>query len=301
MRSMKKNNLLSPELSKAKALVYSACSAQMILVLFQNWKMQRTIFGQNVVLKSLHRWNQLLIDVIQESIVLGAPLTEMLQEMHSIVRAEEKLWMKLKLVEQQMAFQGAIVFVLPWFASAFSGKLEWNFWVAIGLFLQALGLLGFYHAFSSLISKKQTETRWVFNLVIAIQSRVLSGQTLFLAFQSALQKMDPDPLLLKQAWNDWFEAHRNGSLIHHSYAWKKFSLSKDFSSLLAVLLRNGAQASQTLKEFALQYADEIHYQIEEKILFLPTKVSLLFCLFFAPAFFFILIGSLWTNLKNLWM
>lgn len=298
MTAAGKSYFLSSEVSRCRAVLAGGADSRSVLGVLRQWELRVPMRGSRRVVSNLFHWNGLLCTAIQDALPLGAPIGRLLREIQPMVRKEERQWSRLQGIERQFAFQGAIALVLPWAVAALSGGIELNGFTAAGAGFQALGLGAFYLMLARATRRKQGEAAWVFDLALAAWMRVLAGMSLYAALVASLKALPAAEW--QTSWNRWVAAYDSGSPGLENFDWPKtMEHSPMVAGLLLTLLRSGAPAGEALADWVSQADDERQFELEERLSGIPTRLSLIFCGFFAPAVFLVLMGGLWPTLKNL--
>ena len=138
---------------------------------------------------------------VREAIPLGAPIGTLLKEVQPFVRSDERRWMKLRGVERQFAFQGALGAVLPWAVGALTGGLGVNAFTIAGAVTQVFGLTVYSLLVRRALRVDQSDDARLFDLAVAIWMRVLSGLSVRSALEGGLASEAPGTF--RSAWLRW--------------------------------------------------------------------------------------------------
>lgn len=297
MPKAKKNYLLSNEVSRGRALLAGGAATQEVLGLLRQWGVRAPKKGSRRAIESLLGWNDKLVAVLSESLPLGSPVGRILKESQSMIKREERLWLKLQGLERQYALQASIALVLPWAVAAFAGDISLNFYSILGFVFQVIGVLFFLLIVKSATKTPVDELTRVFDLLVSIWMRSLAGVSLHSSIEVSVRNIPHSNFA--STWKNWLTSFDSAGNVE-KFDWpSELSASRDIGALLGSLLRSGAPASETLSDFIGQIDDERQAALEDRIGSVPTRLSLAFCAFFAPAVFFILMGALWPTLQEM--
>ncbi len=298
MKAGGKQNLLSTEVSRARALLAGGGAATLVLGSLREWVLRAPVQGSRRVTASLIHWNEQLCSAIRDALPLGAPVGKLLREIHPMIRREERHWSRLQGVERQFAFQGAIAVVLPWAVAGLTGSISMNYFTVAGVGFQLVGLGLFYLILRRATRRPKDEQAMVFDLLLATWMRVLGGMGLCAALEAALKRMPLSPH--QTSWQQWMAAYQSGSLGLIDFDWRPgMSESREVAKVLTALLKSGSPSADALADMIGQLDDDRQAALEERLAAVPTRLSLVFCAFLTPAVFLILMGGLWPLLKDL--
>lgn len=297
-RCMGKQILLSAEVSRVRALLAAGGSSVDAYQRLRQWIHQVPLRGNRRMNSSLRAWNEDLCAAIQDTLQLGAPVGVLLRQVQPMVRREERHWTKLQGIEKQFGFQGGLAVVIPWSVASLSGGIGMNLFSFGGFFCQILGLGLFYATIRRATRRIQNEQAWVFEVLVSTWMRCLAGQGLRAALEAVMARRERSRYL--SHWQNWLAVFDGGANEQSEYGWpERMVVSRETSSLMSALLKTGAPASEVLADAIHQLDDERQTLLEERLASVPTTLSLIFCAFFTPAVFLILIGALWPTLSVL--
>lgn len=289
--------LLSSELSKACALLAGGVPAPAALALIREWELRAPARGVNRAPPALRLWSGRLTAAIQEAIPLGAPVSSILRAVLPMIRADERQWARLRSIEGQFAFQGALAAVLPWTAAALTEAVHLNGLTLAGAGLQAAGLAGFALVLRAAVRVPRDEAARAFELASGAWMRVLAGLSLRSGLEGSLVEQPADPF--RSAWGRWLAAYEGGAALE-TFDWPEgFEASRELALLFSPLLRTGAPAAAALSDVISRLGDDRQAEADDRLARLPSRISLLFCATLAPGFFLILTGGLWPMLEGL--
>lgn len=299
-------------LSRTRALLCAGAQVNEILMPIREWAHQAPRSGRSVASPEVLLWSEKLTSIMTDAMSTGASLTGLLSQAQILVRREERLWVKAKSTERQLAFQGAIAIVLPWAVAAITDGLKFSPFLAAGLICQLLGLAVFYLLVRRALRHVRDERYWLSSLVLGLWMRLLAGQNPVEALERALEDCRPATAEKKgierscfRAWERWLVVMKANAFSEIAFQWRDRSdplpLSEEFSQLLARLIRGGAPAAEVLREYIDQLEETRQSAFEERLAVLPVRLALVFCLFLAPAVFLILMGAIWPSISGLLM
>ena len=263
MKAGGKQNLLSTEVSRARALLAGGGAATLVLGSLREWVLRAPVRGSKRVTASLVHWNEQLCWAIRDALPLGAPVGSLLREIHPMIRREERHWKRLQGVERQFAFQGAIAVVLPWAVAGLTGSISLNYFTGAGVLFQCVGLGLFYFILRRATRRPKDEQAMVFDLLLGTWMRVLGGMGLCAALEASLRRM---PLsAYRSCWEQWMAAYQSGSLGLVDFDWRPGMLeSREIAKILMSLLKSGSPAGDALSDSISQLDDDRQAALEEK-------------------------------------
>lgn len=267
-------------------------------------------------------WNHEILAVLEQIQLLGASCATLLRDLAHCVRDDEKRLKKVSTLEKQFAFQGAVVIILPWGAVALTNHFSWNIPTLIGFIFQLMGALLFSAMVRRMRKADHGEVSLLRNLMMAVWIRTRAGLSLaeslravILAGQrtSASLQTVPGSIQFKDKfkhqfldqfnaqWRQWFQSLERASEEPALIWLRNYPESNFLAQALEPLMLQGAPTASFLG-YHLQYLEELrHTEWEQKLVMMPSYLSLLFCGFFAPSAFFLLLGSLWDQIAPLLM
>lgn len=251
--------------------------------------------------KSLQMWRLELNSILEGAVISGASCSVLLQTSSGLVSQEERRHHQMKALEAQFFLQAAILFVLPWVVVATASDHFWGWACMIGLVWQILGMGAMFLLLKRIRNYESEEVRFLQTFTAKVWMQLSTGENLYLSMQEALQ-MDSNwstSNKFLRAWAKWMDSRdRLRSAKEH------FSIEELSAALAPVLehfIQQGAPAIEFLEQY-LCYLDRIkQFQWEKGMATLPTYLSLVFCVFFAPSFFFILLAGIWHDLTQMTM
>lgn len=300
---MESDYLLSTQVSKAQSLLLSGSMPFEVEQVFARWGFKTKNLGTQKLPPKLLEWNNTLCEVTRLASDLGFPISPILKEIGPIVKLEEKLWSKLKNYEKQFAAQIALVLVLPWACATMSGPFPWGVFSFCGACLQILGCGLFYFFVRRALNDKNEEDAFLFELLVQLRIRLLSGVTLGNALEETLARIqatvsDTEKTKnLTHCWQQWQQGLAAFSEELHVEWLKNFTKSQEIAATLQEFAMKGAPCSEPLAHWIEQILDERQSRLELQIGMLPTVLSVVICLFLAPAFFLILGENLWPQIS----
>ncbi|MEW6057513.1 MAG: type II secretion system F family protein [Bdellovibrionota bacterium] len=295
---MGKQVLLSSVLSQMRTLLLGGGSTNEVLARLRGWGISVPVRGVLRPSPRCLRWCDQLCVALRTAIPLGAPVAEVLRELYPLVIREERRWMKLKVIERQFGFQGALALVVPWAVAAVVGTVPLNYWGLGGAVFQSIGLAAFCLLVRKATDEKVDESSWLFDFMMNVWMQIEAGVHLHKAVQTSVQA-DPSSPFARQ-WMQWMASVETNGSLAKGFVWpERFELSAEVSNVLTHLLQTGAPGSDFLSTSIAQLEDEKQASQEEQLALVPTKISLVFCGFFTPAVFLIFIGALWPELSTL--
>lgn len=289
---------LSAIVIKMKAFSLGGASIYEVNELYQLWVMKAKINSN--VCNRLQSWIDIIDDCIKKSIKSGAPIGLIFEKIYPIIYQEECLIKKIKSVEKQYAFQGAIIIVLPWFVCLLFNKFQLNPLYILGICLQIFGVLLMVYFFKKTLKSESSEINFLKILLSNLWLNVMVEGSLLSSIDIVINKVLPNNknnyFELNNNWSKWFQNVYKGDQKYKNYFNEKFYRSKEVSEILEKALKLGAPAIELISEIYKHVEEESKVEFEENIMILPTMLSLLFCFVFAPACLFILVGVLWPQL-----
>jgi hypothetical protein len=309
---MDSDSLLSTQVSKARSLLLSGSLSYEVQQIFQKWNLKVSTSARGHFPEKLLEWNRTLCEVCKSATDLGFSILPILKEVAPIVRLEEKLWTKLKNYERQFAAQIALVLVLPWACASVSGPFPWGAFSAVGAVLQILGCVFFYFLVRRALVDKNLEESFLFELLLQIHIRLLAGVPLAGAMKIALNQVSGHALSghtahspfssmntkdLVQNWQQWCKGLWAFDESHKMEWPTSYARSAEIAATLQEFYLKGAPCTEPLANLIQQLLEERQSRLDLKIGMLPTALSMVICLFLAPAFFLILGENLWPQIS----
>lgn len=293
---MEKKISLAFEISKIQALLLSGESTHRVRRDFEAWLLPYSAVRAVGREKLLVDRGLKILDVLKTAERLGASLVPALKELKRFIREEERLLERLVGVERQFALQAAIGVVLPWFVAVASFGLRWNILFGLALASQAVGIFIFYYIIKRVMSDRDLERQFLFNLIMDVWLSCSAGVHLHAALAEALKR----PQLYREPFSDWWQ-----SWLHHivtdtrhdsQHQWSvEASYSPEVGQLLRRILSSGVGVQTILIDWLDNASDDRLFEVQNRLNQLPTLVSLVFCVCFAPAMFLVLFGSVYQE------
>ncbi len=296
---MKKVNL-SAIVIKMRTFALGGAHSSELIQSFRVWKLNHhypKYIKQNATMR---RWCELIEEVLTHSLHTGSSITVILNEIHPLIRQEERQIQKVKSIEKQFAFQGAIIAVLPWMVVGLFGSIQLHLFAAIGITLQTIGLLLLLFIIRKTLHQKKSESSFLKEITAMIWIRVLSGNSLPDAIEKAIIQTEGNASnqsnYLMQ-WKHWYLAMKTKNDSQDEFFDIHFVFSRELSEVFQRLVEMGAPSLQVLSETYKQIEEECRNQLEERILALPTVLSLVLSFFLTPACILIIMGIVWPQIQ----